>query len=116
MTTKPQYHRTSPHLKHVAIPFADCRWTDGFWAEKLRNCEQAMLPYMGEVLCGDIGHALNNFKIAAGLKEGEHKGMFWHDGDFYKWLEAAVYIYAQNDDEALIKEIDAHIAITAINN
>lgn len=105
--------RTSPHLKHTAMPFGDCRWTDGFWAEKLRSCEQAMLPYMGEVLCGDIGHALNNFKIAAGLKEGEHQGMFWHDGDFYKWLEAAVYIYDVNGDEALIREVDGHITIIA---
>ena len=66
---------------------------------------------MGEVLCGDTGHALNNFKIAAGLKEGEHKGMFWHDGDFYKWIEAAVYVYAQNRDEKLLRKIDEYIAI-----
>lgn len=103
----------SPHLKHAPIPFGDCHWTDGFWAEKLRNCEQDMLPYMGEVLCGDIGHALNNFKVAAGLKEGEHRGMFWHDGDFYKWLEAATYVYARNGDEALIGEVDEHITIIA---
>jgi DUF1680 family protein len=68
---------------------------------------------MGSLLCGDTGHALNNFKIAAGLKEGEHKGMHWHDGDFYKWMEAAMYVYAQNGDEELRKEIDGYIEIIA---
>ena len=70
-----------------------------------------MIPYMGEVLCGEVGHALNNFKIAAGMKEGEHQGMRWHDGDFYKYLEAAIYIYAQNGDKKLLQEIDGHIEV-----
>ena len=104
-------HQTSPHAKFTGINIGDCRWTTGFWAEKIKLCEQTMLPYMGDVLCGDMGHALNNFKIAAGLKEGEHKGMFWHDGDFYKWIEAAVYVYAQNKDQELLRRIDEHIAI-----
>ena len=101
----------SPFKKLRAINIGDCKWTKGFWADKLKNCEESMLPYMGELLCGDIGHALNNFKIAAGMKKGEHKGMFWHDGDFYKWLEAASYMYAQNGDKKLLKRLDEHIAI-----
>ena len=58
-----------------------------------------MVPHMGTLLKGDIGHAYNNFKIAAGLKEGEAKGMWWHDGDCYKWMESAMYVYAGNHDE-----------------
>lgn len=101
----------SPFVKLQPINIGDCQWTTGFWADKFKVCEDAMLPYMEEVLCGDIGHALNNFKIAAGMKEGEHKGMFWHDGDFYKWMEAATYVYAQNRDEALLKKLDEYIEI-----
>ena len=101
----------SPFTRHKKINIGDCKWTTGFWADKFKVCEQSMLPYMGDLLCGDIGHALNNFKIAAGLKDGEHKGMFWHDGDFYKWMEAAMYVYAQNGDEKLLKQIDEHIEI-----
>ena len=104
---------TSPHTRLGCIPIGDCKWTNGFWADKLKTCEESMLPYMGELLCGDIGHALNNFKIAAGMKEGEHQGMFWHDGDFYKWLEAATYVYAQNGDEKILQRLDEHIAIIA---
>ena len=101
----------SPYQKLKNIPIGHCRWTDGFWADKFELCEKSMLPYMEELLCGDVGHALNNFKIAAGLKNGEHRGMYWHDGDFYKCLEAAVYVYAQNRDEALLQRIDEHISI-----
>ncbi len=104
-------HSNSPFTKLKPIPIGDCKWTEGFWADKFKVCEKAMLPYMGKVLCGDVGHALNNFKIAAGLKDGEHKGMFWHDGDFYKWIEAAMYVYAQNGDEKLLKQIDGYISI-----
>jgi len=102
-----------PFAQWANINIGDCRWTEGFWANKFKLCEESMLPYMGDLLCGDIGHALNNFKIAAGLKEGKHQGMFWHDGDFYKWMEAAAYVYAQNGDEKLLKQLDEHIAIIA---
>lgn len=104
-------HTPSPHMKLKPIPLGNCQWTSGFWADQFKRCEEAMIPYMGEVLCGDIGHALNNFKIAAGVMEGEHKGMFWHDGDFYKWIEAAMYVYAQNGDEALKNQVDEYIGI-----
>ena len=101
----------SPYLKFNNIPIGDCQWTTGFWANKFKVCEESMVPYMGELLCGDIGHSLNNFKIAAGLKKGEHKGMFWHDGDFYKWMEAATYVYAINKDNNILKQLDKHIEI-----
>lgn len=103
----------SPHAKLQAIPFGDCSWTTGFWADKFEVCEKTMVPYMEGLLCGDIGHALNNFKVAAGLKEGEHKGMFWHDGDFYKWMEAATYLYAQNGNINLLQKLDEYIEIIA---
>ena len=104
-------HKINSYTRLKNINIGDCRWSTGFWAEKFKVCEESMLPYMEDLLCGDIGHALNNFKIAAGLKEGEHKGMFWHDGDFYKWMEAATYVFAQNGDEKILKKLDEYISI-----
>jgi DUF1680 family protein len=101
----------SPNVKLKSINMGDCVWTKGFWAERFDVCEHNMVPYMGELLCGDIGHALNNFKIAAGEMKGEHKGMRWHDGDFYKFMEAKTYVYAQNKDPKLLKELDEYIRI-----
>ncbi|WP_139957385.1 glycoside hydrolase family 127 protein [Flavicella sediminum] len=103
----------SAHVKLKSVNIGDCQWTDGFWAEKFKVAEEVMVPYMGELLTGDVGHALNNFKIAAGLKEGVHKGMKWHDGDFYKWMEASLYIYAQNKDKKIIDDLDTYIEIIA---
>ncbi|QBG46791.1 glycoside hydrolase family 127 protein [Verrucomicrobia bacterium S94] len=91
----------------------DCRWTEGFWADKFKLCEEVMVPHMGEILKGDIGFAYDNFKIAAGLKEGMHQGMNWHDGDFYKWMEAATYVYSINKDPEILKELDEIIEVIA---
>lgn len=102
---------TNNNIKLTNIAIGDCQWTEGFWADKFKTAEEVMVPYMGNVLCGDIGHALNNFKIAAGLKEGEHKGMFWHDGDFYKFIEAKTYVYAYTKNPMLLIEIDEYLAI-----
>ncbi|GAL81948.1 putative glycosyl hydrolase [Algibacter lectus] len=105
-------NKDSQFVKFKSIDIGDCVWTDGFWADKFEIAEKSMVPSMGKLLASDTGHALNNFKIAAGLKEGgEHQGMHWHDGDFYKWMEAALYIYAINKDEKILKEIDDYIAI-----
>ncbi|SDR69963.1 hypothetical protein SAMN05216503_0487 [Polaribacter sp. KT25b] len=104
-------YSNSPHVKLKSLNIGDCEWTDGFWADKFKVAQDVMVPYMGEVLKGDVGHALNNFKIAAGLKEGKHKGFYWHDGDFYKWMEAATYVYAINKDKKIIDELDGLIEI-----
>ncbi len=101
----------SPHIQLHGIDIGDCQWTVGFWAEKFFLCESVMVPHMGDILKGDIGHALNNFKIAAGIMEGEHQGFSWHDGDFYKWIEACVYLDAVNHDENRLDDIDEMIDI-----
>ncbi|WP_152285648.1 glycoside hydrolase family 127 protein [Flavicella marina] len=104
-------NKESKFVKLKSINIGDCQWTEGFWADKFKVAEEVMVPHMGTLLTGDVGHALNNFKIAAGLKDGKHKGMHWHDGDFYKWMEASMYIYAQNKDKKILDEIDGYIDI-----
>jgi uncharacterized protein len=101
----------SPFVKLKSINFGDCKWNSGFWAERVKSAEERMLPYMGDLLCGDIGHGLNNFKIAAGEKEGEHNGFYWHDGDFFKFMEAKIYIYGLTKNKSLLKELDEYIAV-----
>ncbi|MGJ8653467.1 MAG: glycoside hydrolase family 127 protein [Opitutaceae bacterium] len=103
----------SPHVTLRSINHGDCRWSEGFWADKIKLCEEVMVPYMGSLLKGDIGHGLNNFKIVAGLKDGEHQGEFWHDADFFKWMEAACYIYGLNSDESILTDLDEIIDILA---
>ena len=101
----------SPYTSLKSINFSDCKWTKGFWANKIDNAVTNMLPHMQHLLCGDIGHALNNFKIANGDKKGEHKGFYWHDGDFYKFIEAKCYIYELTKDESIVDELDGYIQL-----
>lgn len=107
------HNADSPYVKFKNINIDDAKWTTGFWSEKFDMLESTMIPYMGELLKGDIGHGYNNFKIAAGLKKGEAKGFPFHDGDFYKWMESTMYLYAINKDEKLLEQLDEIIAVIA---
>lgn len=33
----------SPNVKLKPISMGDCKWTEGFWAEKTKLCEESML-------------------------------------------------------------------------
>jgi DUF1680 family protein len=90
----------------------DVRWTKGLWAERFEICHRVMIPNMWRLLEDpNISHAYENFLIAAGLKDGRHHGPKWHDGDFYKWLEAAAYIYGLTKDENLDQQMDEIIEV-----
>jgi len=88
------------------------QWTGGFWADWSRVCRETMVPNMWRLLQDDsISHAFANFRIAAGLQQGQHHGPKWHDGDLYKWLEAACYVYGSTRDAQIDRLIDEVIAV-----
>ncbi|HOQ04633.1 MAG TPA: glycoside hydrolase family 127 protein [Anaerohalosphaeraceae bacterium] len=92
--------------------FGSVRWTEGFWAERFAVCRDVMVPNMWRLLSDpNVSHAWENFLIAAGKKEGQHRGPKWNDGDFYKWLEAAAYVYAVTKDEVLNRQMDEIIEV-----
>ena len=97
----------SPFAIQNAVNMGDVSWTKGFWAERTSVCYERMVPHLWDVYTSaEISHAYRNFEIAAGLAEGEHKGPSFHDGDFYKTLEAVCALYAQTKDERLLQMID----------
>jgi len=103
---------TSPHLRLRSVNIGDVTWTDGFWAERFRVCSGVMVPrMMGCYLNPEVSHAFRNFEIAAGLAEGDHQGPAFHDGDFYKMLEAEIMVWAASRDQKLETEIDRIIAV-----
>jgi len=110
----PQTKQTSvgKYARLRSVDIGDMHWTDGFWAEKFELCHNVMIPNMWRLLEDvEISHAYDNFLIAAGLKEGSHHGPKWHDGDFYKWLEATAYAYGLTKDEKLDKQMDEIIEV-----
>ncbi len=97
----------SPFRELYSIPASSVRLTTGFWAERFDVCRQVMVPHMWDLLRDpEISHAYTNFRIAAGYEAGEHQGPKWHDGDFYKWLEAAAHVYSVTHDAALDQLMD----------
>ncbi len=102
----------SPFARLHSVGLTDVSWTKGFWAERFNVCEKSMVPHMMSIYMNDsISHGFANFEIAAGLKKGVHVGPPFHDGDFYKMLEALIMVYAVNRDEKLGDEIDSVIAV-----
>jgi DUF1680 family protein len=103
---------SSPYVKIRSVDIDDVKWTKGFWAEKFDLCQKVMIPNMWRLLEDpNISHAYMNFLIAAGLEKGEFKGNWWHDGDFYKWLEATAYVYAVTKDSELDQMMDKVIEV-----
>lgn len=56
-------------------------------------------------------HALANFRIAAGLEEGEFYGMVFQDSDVAKWLEGVAYALEVRPDTELEERADKVIEI-----
>jgi hypothetical protein len=76
------------------------RWTSGLWAERREVCREQIVPMLWEIMEGTSRtHYLQNFRIAAGLAEGRHRGAPFNDGDFYKCLEAICALLGSADEE-----------------
>jgi len=103
---------SSPHVKLRSVDFDDVEWTEGFWADKFKVVSEVTLPTMWELLKDpEISHAWTNFRIVAGLEDGDFKGTPWYDGDVYKFLESVVYVYAHTKDEKLDVLMDEMIDV-----
>ena len=107
----------SSYAKLRSVDMNAVQWTNGFWAERFQVCRDSMVPNMWAIYNDDkISHAFANFKIAAGLDTGSHKGPSFHDGDYYKTLEAVASLYAITKDKRLDEEMDKAIAVIGINS
>ncbi len=82
---------TSLDARASRQPSPESRWTSGFWGSVVERTHRVTVPRMWAALSDPaVSPGLRNFRIAAGLEEGVHEGPPFMDGDFYKWLEAAV--------------------------
>lgn len=102
----------SAHAKLLPVDITSVSWTEGFWAERYAVCRDVMVPFMmGNYMDDELSHGFANFEIAAGLKEGRHAGPPFHDGDFFKILEALIVINAMENNPELDRQIDSIIHI-----
>lgn len=104
----------SLHVKLHSPNMKDVHWTKGFWADRFKVAKETMVPNMWDIYNDEhISHAFKNFEIAAGLDTGSHKGPSFHDGDYYKTLEAMASMYASTHDKRLEAKMDKAIAVIA---
>lgn len=89
---------------------------DGFWNKRIRNAVENVVPYQWRVLNdrepgAEPSHAIRNFKIAAGMEEGEFYGFQFQDSDVAKWIEAASYSLIYEDNPEIRAALDEAISI-----
>jgi uncharacterized protein len=104
----------SPFAAMQTMGINDVSWTAGFWKERFSVCSNTMFPQLWETYTSDtICYAFKNFKVAAGMEAGRFRGPSFHDGDFYKTLEAAAAVYSATHDPQIDRLMDDAIAVIA---
>ncbi len=104
----------SPFAKLKSIDIDDVIWLDGFWADRFETVHNSTIHTMLDLLKDPKTlHAWQNLRIVAGLEEGDFRGTYWQDGDFYKWMEAVSYVYAQTGEKELDQLLDNVIEVIA---
>ena len=101
-----------------AVSLKQTRCDDKFWSPSQKLVVDTVIPYQQKILNDEIpgaekSHALANFRIAAGMEEGDFYGMVFQDSDVAKWLEAAAYSLWVHPDPKLEKCADEVIDIIA---
>jgi DUF1680 family protein len=87
------------------------RLQDTFWKPRRDINREVTLPAQLRQ-CEETGRT-DNFRRAAGKREGEFQGIFFNDSDVYKLLEAMAFSLATNPDPGLDAAADAVIAEVA---
>lgn len=75
------------------LPVSAVQVDDPFWGRVMELVRTKVIPYQWEALNDRIegaspSHCMENFRVAAGMQEGEFHGCVFQDSDVAKWLEA----------------------------
>jgi DUF1680 family protein len=82
---------------------------DPFWSSRLEVNSSRAIFHQWEQL--EASGCIDNFRIAAGEKDGLREGWFFADSDAYKWLDAAARIHATQPDPVLTGLMDGFITL-----
>ena len=100
-TTASRFARLRP------VPMSAVWLQDAFWQPRREINRRRTLPSQHQQ-CEQTGR-IDNFRRAAGKKEGPFQGIFFNDSDVYKWLEAAAWTLAGDEDPELRRLVDSTI-------
>ena len=97
----------------------DLKIEDNFWTPYIRLVTEQIIPYQYEILHDRVpdatpSHCIHNFRIAAGLEEGNFAGFVFQDTDLAKWLEAVAFSLANTPDPELEAKADDLIRLVGM--
>lgn len=102
--------RNAPYAKAVPLEQGAVKWTEGLWADSYHVCTKETVMHLKSMFDDkDVSHVIENFKICAKEAQGQHDGTVFGDGDFYKWMEAALYSAYDSDDQRMKEEIRNYV-------
>jgi DUF1680 family protein len=92
------------------------RITDPLFKHYVSLVADQILPYQWMVLNDQVpdviaSHCVENFRVAAGKKNGKHQGAVFCDTDAYKWIEALAYCLENGKAKAFEPIADELIAL-----
>ena len=94
------------------VSFTQVHLNDGFWSPRIEINRTVSIPSAFHEC--EVNGRFDNFALAAGLIQGEHKGDFsFDDTDPYKVIEGASYSLAVHYDAKLDHYLDSVINIIA---
>lgn len=87
---------------------------DVYWENIIQKMCKEIIPYQYQVLNDEVkdipqSHAIENFRIASGEKQGIYSGMLFQDSDVAKWIEAAAYSLRIQNNEEIEQKIEGLI-------
>jgi DUF1680 family protein len=93
------------------VDVADVAIDDDFWSPWVERNREEIIAYQYEQL--EESGTLENFRRVIDGKSGGFQGMWFQDSDAYKWIEAASYVLASDDDPELEGWVDEVIELIA---
>ena len=101
----------SPHARLTGVAMNGVTIEDGFWSRpRAMNRNQALAHGHRKLVDGGV---LDNVAVAAGRVSGSYRSLRFADSDLHKWLEAAAYVLAEQDDATIRRHVDEVIDLLA---
>ncbi|WP_129113951.1 glycoside hydrolase family 127 protein [Halegenticoccus tardaugens] len=100
-----------PRATAESLPLGDVEIDDEFWNARLETNREVTIAHQYEQL--QENGCLENFRRVVDGETGGFEGPMFIDSDAYKWLEAASYVLACDDDPDLEERIQEVIDLIA---
>lgn len=105
--------RKSKYSKLIPLQWDAVKWTAGMWADIMNVFSTKTVIHIQNMFEDqEISHIIENFRICADESDmRSHGGPHFGDGDFYKWLEGAIYADRYSDNPLLLEQIKEYVKL-----